>query len=61
MQSILFEGQEVLLIPFKKSGFLSGYPKREVDRPKEAGEFKPLLQITPLNRRLFEAEKHREI
>jgi hypothetical protein len=51
MQSIMFEGKEVLLVSFKKSGFLSGYPKREDDKAKEAGEFKPLLQITPLNRR----------
>jgi hypothetical protein len=51
MQSIMFEGQEILFIPFKKSGFLSGYPKREVNKAQEAGEFKPLLQTTPLNRR----------
>jgi len=39
----LFEGQEILFIPFKKSGFLSGYPQREVDKAQKAGEFKPLL------------------
>jgi hypothetical protein len=51
MQSIMFEGKEILFISFKKSGFLSGYPKREFNRPKEAEEFKPLLQTQRLSKR----------